>query len=319
MLPNVLEERFRETLETELGPALLAGVRDPDVNEILVNPGGLCYFDCQSSGLVPQPDVSPARIEALASTIATYSNKSFNADNPSLEATLPFHGARFTATRPPITREVAITLRKRNRLYRLEPDFVTTGIICREHADLLLDALNRRLNIIVCGGLGTGKSALANALLMEIGDGTRVGILEDTPEIHCPNIHAVNFYSTPTHDLETLAGRTSFRFRFDRICLGEIRDREALALLKAWTSLRGGIATLHADDPEGALGRLELLVRLAGPSLANIARLLIGGAIDMVVHIEGRNTARRVATLLSVHGYDEHRSTYRLTRHERTQ
>ena len=243
MLPNVLEERFRETLETELGPALLAGVRDTDVNEILVNPGGLCYFDCQSAGLVRQPDVSSSRIEALASTIATYSNKSFNTDNPSLEATLPFHGARFTATRPPITREVAITLRKRNRLYRLEPDFVTTGVICREHADLLIDALNRRLNIIVCGGLGTGKSALANALLMEIADGTRVGILEDTPEIHCPNIHAVNFYSTPTHDLETLAGQPASGS--DSIVSVWVRS----ATVKPWLSSRRGPACVAASQP----------------------------------------------------------------------
>ena len=315
-----LVTRFRATLHAELGPVLLPGVEDPDVNEVIVNPDGRVYFDRESSGMQPQEAVDPQHVEALARTIATFFGRSFNEENPNLEASLPFHGARFTATRPPITRGgVAMTLRLRSRVRHLGPDFVDTGVLSRAHAELLVQGLHQRRNVIVCGGLGTGKSALANALLLAITDGSRIGILEDSPEIECPTLHAVNFYACPGFDLETLAGRTSLRFRFDRICVGEIRDREAMALLQAWTSIRGGVATLHAEDPEGALSRLELLIRLARPSVAEIARLLIAAAVDFVVFLKGRGaTHRRVATILELHGYDERSGQFDFTRHERS-
>lgn len=311
-------ERFRRALLNDLGPVLRPGVEDADVNEILVNADGRVFFDHESAGLEERSGIDPGQADALARTVASFHGLSFDQDHPSLEAALPFDGSRFTACRPPLTRAgVAITIRFRSRLRRLEPDFIETGILDPPHANLLRQALSERRNIVVCGGLGTGKSALANALILSIEDGSRIAVLEDVPEIECPGLNVVHLYSCPTHDLETLAGRTCLRLRIDRICLGEIRDREAVALLQAWTSIRGGIATLHADSAEGALQRLELLIRLARSAVANIARHLIAESVDFVAFMQGRGRQRRVASILEIRGYDEPRGQFDFTLHKR--
>jgi type IV secretion system protein VirB11 len=307
-------ERFRRVLETEMGPEVRQGVEDEDVVEILVNSDGSLWFDRHSSGLVRVGCLPPDRVRSLAASVATFYGKTITPESPILEANLPFHGARFEAVTQPVSPEgTIVSLRKKHRIYHLEADFLGSGIITEEQHALLREAVSQHQNLILCGGTGTGKTALATALLLSISDPKeRILLLEDTPEIQCPGLHVVPLRTSQSADLPSLV-RTSLRLRPDRLILGEVRGPEALSLLLAWnTGTRGGIATLHADSAASALSRLELLVTLAGVN-ASSARTLIAQAVDYVLHITGRGTARRLKSIVRVEGVDATAADYLLT------
>ena len=132
------------------------------------------------------------------------------------------------------------------------------------------------------------------------------------PELNCPGLHTVSLRKSPTHDLEALL-RLTVRFRPSRICLGELRGPETLTLLSAWnTDTRGGIATIHANDSRSALDRLELFVRLASNSVAEVARTLIGQAVQLIVSVHRGLHGPQVTELLRVSGFDSRSGDYRL-------
>ena len=117
------------------------------------------------------------------------------------------------------------------------------------------------------------------------------------------------------HELRLLEDllRLTVRLRPSRICLGELRGSETLTLLSAWnTDTRGGIATIHANTSRSALDRLELFVRLASNSVAEVARTLIGQAVHLVVSVHRGERGPQVAELLRVEGYDSQAGEYRL-------
>jgi type IV secretion system protein TrbB len=320
MPAHQLAEVFvRELLERELGPVLLRSLIDPGVVEILVNPDRTIWVDRFGQGLVCLGEsAEPVALDALTSTIASLRETTFTDANPELSTFLHVEGlgrCRFTAARAPLVEGIALSIRKHdaNHVYRLVPDFRDKGFLSPAHAELLQAAINARDNIVVCGGPGAGKTALANAILLEIVDRTtRILLLEDVPELHCPGLHTVSLRKSPTHDLDALL-RLTVRFRPSRICLGELRGHETLTLLSAWnTDTRGGIATIHADDSRSALDRLELFVRLASNSVAEVARTLIGQAVQLIVSVHRGQDGPQVAELLRVQGYDSRSGDYRL-------
>jgi type IV secretion system protein VirB11 len=310
---------LHELLARELGPVLIRSLTDRGVVEILVNPDRSIWEDRFGQGLTRLPEqADPLALEALTSTIASLRETTFTDANPELSTFLDIEGigrCRFTAARPPLVESVTISIRKHDasHVYRLGPDFKDKGFISARHGELLAKAINERSNIIVCGGPGAGKTALANALLLEIADPTaRILLLEDVPELHCPGLHTVALRKSPTHTLEDLL-RLTVRLRPSRICLGELRGSETLTLLSAWnTDTRGGIATIHANTSRSALDRLELFVRLASNSVAEVARTLIGQAVHLVVSVHRGERGPQVAELLRVEGYDSRTGEYRL-------
>jgi type IV secretion system protein TrbB len=316
---RLAEAFLRELLEKELGPVLLRSLTDRGVVEILVNPDRTIWEDRFGHGLTRLDEqADPLALEALTSTIASLRETTFTDTQPELSTFLDVEGigrCRFTAARPPLVESVTVSIRKHdaNHVYRLGPDFRDKGFISPRHGEILASAINERNNIIVCGGPGAGKTALANALLLEIEDPTtRILLLEDVPELQCPGLHTVSLRKSPTHDLEALL-RLTVRLRPSRICLGELRGSETLTLLSAWnTDTRGGIATIHANTSRSALDRLELFVRLASNSVAEVARTLIGQAVHLVVSVHRGAHGPQVAELLRVEGYDSPAGDYRL-------
>jgi type IV secretion system protein VirB11 len=320
MPAHQLAESFvRELLERELGAVLLRSLTDPGVVEILVNPDRTIWEDRFGQGLVRRSEqADPQALEALTSTIASLRETTFTDLNPELSTFLHVEGlgrCRFTAARPPLVEALAISIRKHdaNHVYRLEADFRDKGFISQAHVEILQKAINTRNNIVVCGGPGAGKTALANAILLEIADPTaRILLLEDVPELHCPGLHTVSLRKAPTHDLEALL-RLTVRLRPSRICLGELRGSETLTLLSAWnTDTRGGIATIHANNSRSALDRLELFVRLSSNSVAEVARTLIGQAVHLIVSVHRGPDGPQIAELLRVEGYHSQAGDYRL-------
>ena len=195
------------------------------------------------------------------------------------------------------------SIRKPARIVHRLSDYISDGIINDHAASLLRELVQSRQNIVVVGGTSSGKTTLVNALLAEVAEGgERIVILEDTRELNCAAEDCVSLRTKP--GVVTLSDlvRSTLRLRPDRIIVGEVRGAEALDMLKAWnTGHPGGLATLHANSARGALYRLEQLIQEV---VTVVPRRLIASAVNVLVFIDGRGSARRVSAIERVEGLD---------------
>ena len=193
----------------------------------------------------------------------------------------------------------------RRRASRLIPldDYVKGRVMTERQADIIRNAVASRLNIVISGGTGSGKTTLANAVIAEIAETApddRILILEDTAEIQCPAENVVALHTSDTVDMARLL-KSTMRLRPDRIVVGEVRDGAALTLLKAWnTGHPGGVATVHANTAESALRRLE---QLSAEASQQPMREVIGEAVDLIVSIERTAKGRVLRDILHVEGF----------------
>ena len=300
------DRRLRDKLRRELGSDVLAALADSAMVEIMLNADGDLWVERLVSGVARlERSMSRSQAENLLGTVAAIADTEINESSPLLEVELPFDGSRFHGVVPPISAGPVFAIRKRAiRVHTLD-EYVGQGVMLAWERDALCDALERRENIAICGGTGSGKTTLANALLREAvdlaGPCERFVILEDTVELQCSAANYIQLRTTDDVDLTRLV-RATMRLRPDRIVIGEIRGREALALLKAWnTGHPGGMTTVHANSAGAALSRIDQLVQEAGvPTQPE----LIGDSVDLIVSIARKNGGRRVEELLRVEGYD---------------
>jgi len=305
---DVQTARLSEKLRRELGPVVLKALSDPDVIEIILNPDGRIWVESHTAGM-SQTDASmaPTQAENLIGTVAAALNAVANPQNPIIEGELPLTGSRFEGLLPPITPSPCFVIRKRaSVLYTLD-HYVKDNIVTRAQAIALRDAIAKRRNIVIAGGTGSGKTTLVNAMIHEmvsLGDqAERFVIIEDTLELQCAARNALQLHTTDAADMTRLV-RATMRLRPDRIIIGEVRGKEALALLKAWnTGHPGGVTTLHANSASGALLRLLSLVEEAGvPAQPQ----LIAEAVNLLAFMERTLiTGRRLTELVHVEGYDQ--------------
>lgn len=309
-IPVTAADRQARMLRTAMGPTIAAALEDPDVVEVLLNPDGSLWLDKLRSGRERTGELlSPEDAERIIRLVAGYLRLEVHAGAPVVSAELPETGERFEGVLPPVTRAPAFAIRKRAAGVIPLARYVADGVMTQVQADVLRNAVLDRKNVLIAGGTSSGKTTLANALLQVIAEtGDRVILLEDTIELQC--------LSDDHIALRTRAGAATLadlvhsilRLRPDRIVVGEVRGGEALDLLKAWgTGHSGGLATIHGGSVRGALARLEqqiLEVALTVP------HALIAEAVDLVVYIEGRGTARRVRDITRVNGWDA--GTYKL-------
>jgi len=305
---DVQTARLSEKLRRELGPVVLKALSDPDVIEIILNPDGRIWVESHTAGM-SQTDASmaPTQAENLIGTVAAALNAVANPQNPIIEGELPLTGSRFEGLLPPIAPSPCFVIRKRaSVLYTLD-HYLKDNIVTRTQAIVLRDAIAKRQNILIAGGTGSGKTTLVNALIHEmvsLGDqAERFVIIEDTLELQCAARNALQLHTTDAADMTRLV-RATMRLRPDRIIIGEVRGKEALALLKAWnTGHPGGITTLHANSASAALLRLLSLVEEAGvPAQPQ----LIAEAVNLLAFMERTSiTGRRLTELVHVEGYSQ--------------
>lgn len=258
--------------------------KEPDLTEIMVNEDGSIWYEVRGSVHQHEGQIAVTRRTAFIRLLAGHYDTVVNRENPALGVKLPvFHGGRFQALVPPIVSAPVFSIRFPPRKVFGISDLVRSGTLTQEEADLLVQAVLDKKNIVVAGGTGSGKTTLSNALLQTIVD-DRVLVIEDNPEIKvaAPN---TNYLLTSEHFNTRDAVQVALRLRPDRIIVGELRKGEdAVELLKAWnTGHPGGICTTHASSAASVDDRLYHLMQevVVTPSVE-----LIEEAVNVVVFIQ---------------------------------
>ncbi|NDW07632.1 P-type conjugative transfer ATPase TrbB [Jiella pacifica] len=307
MTASPSRSRLIRKLREALGETICAALEDANVVEVMVNPDGRLFVERLGEGIERIGELKPGATEIIVGSVAHALQTEVDEDQPIISGELPIDGHRFEGLLPPVVSAPSFTIRRRaSRLIPLS-DYVSSGVMTQLQASLIRHAVHDRLNIVVSGGTGSGKTTLANAVIAEIVSETpahRLLILEDTAEIQCAAENAVALHTMDTVDMGRLL-KSTMRLRPDRIIVGEVRDGAALTLLKAWnTGHPGGITTIHANSAHSALRRLE---QLTAEASQQPMREVIGEAVDLVVSIERTATGRRIRDVMRVSGFDGNR------------
>lgn len=292
--------RLIRKLREALGDQICVALDDANVVEIMLNPNGKLFIERLGRGIAPAGDMSAATAEIVIGSVAHALQSEADKDRPIISGELPIGGHRFEGLLPPVVAQPAFTIRRRaSRPIPLD-DYVRSKVMTEAQALVIHSAISSRLNIVVSGGTGSGKTTLANALIAEIvnvAPEDRLLILEDTAEIQCAAQNAVALHTSDTVDMARLL-KSTMRLRPDRIIVGEVRDGAALTLLKAWnTGHPGGVTTIHSNTASSALRRLEQLIAEVSQQPM---REVIGEAVDLVVSIERTSKGRRVREVMHV-------------------
>jgi pilus assembly protein CpaF len=311
-------------LEIDFGP-LQELVNDDNVSEIMVNGPDRVYVERRGRKLnkeeVPFRDNEHV-VELINSLLASVSpNVQISPDHPCADARFP-DGSRMQAFIPPVAVSgPSLTIRKVARHVLTFDDILVWRTLSEDMADFLKACIKARLNIIVAGNRGGGKSTLLNILASAIPAEERIITVEEVTELRVKQDHLVVLEHRPpdwegkgeisVKDLLHMAARA----RPDRILIGELSGPEVLEMLRlADRGHDGTMATLLANSPQEALERLEMMVKMSEPNLpVSYLRSLIGAAIDLVVQQnrleeDGTRKVVRITEVLPVRGgdYDLH-------------
>jgi pilus assembly protein CpaF len=283
---------------------------DPSVTEIMVNGPDQVYIE--RDGLLTQSAsrfTSEAQLRRVIERIVSKVGRRIDESSPLVDARLP-DGSRVNAVIPPLAvNGSSLTIRKFSREPLTVADLMSFGTLTQDMAALLEACVMARLNIIVSGGTGTGKTTLLNVLSSFIPEEERIVTIEDAVELQLQQVHVVRLESRPANiegkgeiTIRDLV-RNSLRMRPDRIIIGECRGGETLDMLQAMnTGHEGSISTVHANSPRDAIARMETLVLMAGMDLPlRAVREQITSAIDVIVQISRlRDGTRRVTHITEV-------------------
>jgi pilus assembly protein CpaF len=308
-----------------LGP-LQPLLADPEVDEIMVNGvGPACPVWVERSGKLEPTQVTFACDDDLRHAIdrilAPLGRRVDEAE-PLCDARLP-DGSRVNVVLPPLAVDgPVLTIRRFRPCGFSADDLVALGTWTAPLRELLSQAVRARLNVLVSGGTGSGKTTTLNALSGFVPDGERVVTIEDTAELRLQRPHVVRLEARPASvegrgevTIRRLV-RNALRMRPDRIVVGEVRGPEALDMLGAMSSGHdGSLCTVHAGSPEEALRRLETLALMADVGLPHAAvREQVASAIDLVVHQarlgDGTRRVVGVAEVVRVAGGPATREVY---------
>lgn len=312
------EERNRLIQDIEddalgLGP-LQRLLNDPEVTEIMVNGYDQIYVERGGKlTLSGQRFASENHLRRAIERIVSKVGRRIDESSPMVDARLA-DGSRVNAVVPPLAvKGSSLTIRKFSETPFTVQDLIDFGSMTPQIAELLRAAVEARLNILVSGGTGTGKTTLLNVLSSFIPPGERIVTIEDAIELKLQQEHVVQLESRPPNiegsgevSIRDLV-RNSLRMRPDRIVVGECRSGEALDMLQAMnTGHDGSISTLHANAPRDCVARLETLVLMAGMDLPLRAiREQIASAVDLIVQVQRlRDGTRRVTHVTEVLGME---------------
>ncbi|MCX7599715.1 MAG: CpaF family protein, partial [Armatimonadetes bacterium] len=283
---------------------------DDEISEIMVNGPHAVYVERR--GKIEHSDVifyDDDHILRIIDRIIAPLGRRLDESSPMVDARLP-DGSRVNAVIPPVALlGPCVTIRKFARQPYTADDLVAFGTMTADMRDFLRACVEARLNILVSGGTGSGKTTTLNVLSSFIPNDERIVTIEDAAELQLQQEHVVPLEARPPN----LEGRgevtirqcvrNALRMRPDRIVVGEVRGAEALDMLQAMnTGHDGSLSTLHANSPRDALSRLETMVLMAGMDLPSRAvREQIVSALDLVVHQSRlRDGSRKIVCIAEV-------------------
>jgi pilus assembly protein CpaF len=314
---NQLEQRDLVTVLLDdmlgLGPIepLLA---DETISDIMVNGPKQVYVERR--GKLELTDVvfrDNNHVMGVATRIVTQVGRRIDESSPLVDARLA-DGSRVNIIAPPLAIDgTSISIRKFSKKTITLDSMAKSSSISAEMAVVLKIAARSRLNILISGGTGSGKTTTLNAMSQMIDEGERICTIEDAAELQLQQPHVVRLETRPPNlegkgeiTMRDLVKNT-LRMRPDRIILGEIRGAEALDMLQAMnTGHDGSLCTIHANRPREALTRLENMVGMSGVSLpAKAVRQQIAAAVHMVVQVSRmRDGGRRIIAVTEIVGME---------------
>jgi pilus assembly protein CpaF len=334
-LEGLVHQRLRELLDDEEGPLsaqekllivrqigdsvlglgpLEPFVRDPEVTEIMVNNWDTIYVE--RAGKLYWTGTKFHDEQQLRRTIDKIVGKvgrRVDEASPYVDARLP-DGSRVNAVIPPLSIDgPALTIRK----FAADPyqadDLIEFGTMTSPVAQFLEACVRGRINVLVAGGTGAGKTTTLNVISSFIPDDERILTIEDAAELKLQQPHVIRLESRPPNiegkgqiTIRDLV-RNSLRMRPDRIVVGEVRGAEALDMLQAMnTGHDGSVSTIHCNSPRDALSRLETITMMAGMELSNRAiREQIASAIQLIVYQQRlKDGTRRFTHVTEVAGME---------------
>jgi pilus assembly protein CpaF len=299
-----------------LGPLeqLLA---DPEVTEVMIN--GHKHIYVEQRGRITRSPVSFESNDQLMQVIdriVSSIGRRVDESSPMVDARLK-DGSRVNVIIPPLALTgPTVTIRKFAKDPLQISDLLRFGSVTQPMVDFMRACVRSRMNVVVSGGTGSGKTTTLNILSSFIPDDERIVTIEDAAELQLRQDHVVTLETRPAN----VEGRgrvairdlviNSLRMRPDRIVVGECRGGEALDMLQAMnTGHDGSLTTVHANTPNDALSRLETMVLMAGAELPSRAiREQIGSAINIIVQQSRlRDGTRKIVSVAEVLGYDGER------------
>lgn len=324
---QVLEEKnmlFNHAIRTEILDRVVADIigygpiepllEDPEITEIMVNKFDMVYIE--KFGLIERTNIrfeSNAHLIHVIDRIVSPIGRRVDEASPMVDARLP-NGYRVNATIPPLSMDgPTLTIRK----FAAEPftvqDLIANGTLSSALANFLNCCVEARVNMVVSGGTGTGKTTFLNVLSSFIPERERVLTIEDTAELQLRQPHVVRLEKRPPN----IEGKgeisirqlviNALRMRPDRIVVGECRGGEALDMLQAMnTGHDGSMTTVHSNSPRDALRRIETMVLMAGMELPLKAiREQVASSIELIVQMERvKDGTRKVVKVTEVQGME---------------
>src|SRR5881397_977536 len=332
-IPMTLPERDRiieEILDEVFGLGPLEPLlKDPAITDILVNNYAKVYIErrgvLQRSSIQFKDD---KHLLHIIEKMVAAAGRRIDEANPIVAARLA-DGSRVTAAIPPVTLDgPALSIRRFGAKVLSNDELLTNHTLTAPMLQLLGSCVRARLNMVISGGSGTGKTTLLNALSRFIPETERIVTIEDIAELMLQQPHIVRL-ETREANIEGHGAVTcrdlminALRMRPDRIIVGEARGPEALDMLQAMnTGHDGSMTTMHANSPRDCFHRIETMVLMANVGLTEpIIRQQAASAIQLVVQMARlRDGSRKVSSVAEVTGYsDEGVEVEEIFRYERT-
>ena len=281
---------------------------DPSVTEVMVNSDSSIFIE--RDGLLHETDARFAtqdHLRRVIERIVGQVGRRIDESSPMVDARLS-DGSRVNAVIPPLAVDgPALTIRKFSQDPFSSGDLVRMGTLPLEVAEFLDACVAGRLNVLISGGTGTGKTTLLNVMSSFIPEDQRIVTIEDAVELRLNQRHVIRLEARPSNiegkgevTIRDLV-RNALRMRPDRIVVGEVRGGEALDMLQAMnTGHEGSLGTVHANSPRDAVSRLETMVLMAGFDLpVKAIREQIASALNLIVQLDRLSDGSRRVTQVS--------------------
>lgn len=310
---------FDRTILAFFAP-IRAYLDDPSVSEIMINGPSQVYVERRGAlSLVDARFESREALVAAIRNLSQFVGKPVGPERPILEGRMP-DGSRVEAILPPVAPDGPhVSIRRFFKETLTVERLIEFGSLTPDAAHALQAFVVAKVNVLVSGGTGSGKTSMLNALSGFIPDGERVVVIEDSREVQFQKPHVVQLEARPADQRGMGAVtirdlfRATLRMRPDRVVVGEIRGGEALDIVQAMTSGHGGcMGTLHATHPRDTLTRMETMAMMSDVEMPLAAmRAQIGSGVQMVVQVaRQQDGSRKVTHVTEVLGFDVARQTY---------